>query len=1086
LVITRARTLDLQRKGRILATILLGLEAAMLVLSAFNLYQGATQYYLTNGVLISLVLGLYLLNRYGFVRTASLITVVLCAVVPLLLVDESIVGAYVAMVVPVLVASYLLAPWSGLVLGTLMILLAFVTGIASLTLILFALATALAYMFAESVRLAEEKYRSIFENAVEGIYQSTREGCLLTVNPALARMFGYDSPQQMVSSVSSVGNDLYARPELREEVIRRLQQYDSVSGIEGFGIRKDGSEMWFSLSARAIRGESGEVVRLEGAVVDITERKQAEEQLRQAETRYRKLVEQLPAIIFIDGVEGSEGSLYVSPQVEELLGYTPAEWIAGRLWRERLHPNDRKRVLASDDQFEALGEPVDQEYRLMAKDGSLVWVREETVLVHGEKNEPLYVQGIMTDITKRKLAEEEMRKAREIAETASRAKSEFLANMSHEIRTPMNGVIGMTGLLLDTDITPEQHEFAETIRTSANNLLTIINDILDFSKIEAGKMDLEVIDFELRDTVEDALGLFAEQASSKHLELASFIQPTVPRILRGDPGRLTQVLTNLLSNAVKFTEAGNVVLRVTLLNETDREAIVRFSVADTGTGLTAEQRSRLFKAFTQADASTTRRFGGTGLGLAISKRIVDLMEGEIGVDSVQDAGSTFWFTAKFEKRAKEERPAPIVSRELRYLRILIVDDNDISRNILREQVIAWGMKSGMTNAGQRALAMLRGAAESGEPYDLALLDLDMPKMDGMELAHEIRADKAIASTKLIVLTSLGLRGEVEQARRAGFAAYLIKPVRQSQLFDTIATVMSTSADLAAGEHSGLEEKRIVTRYDRDARADARRGRPSYGRVLVAEDNAVNQKVAARMLERLGYSADVVANGKEAVDSLSRIPYAAVLMDVQMPEMDGYEATTEIRSREEGQDLHTPIIAMTANAMEGDREQALQTGMDDHLPKPVKLEELEAALARWVSPEGEGARPGGGNRIVTSQVREELLDRQVIANLRELGGPELLSELAELFLEDSRSTVDSLKEAVEGSDAHAVERAAHTLQGSAGNMGAREVARFCAQLQEVGASGEIARAPELLARLEGALDRTRPELVALSKIARSRD
>ena len=1070
---TRARTLDLQRKGRILATILLGIEAAMLVLSAFNVYQGDTQYYLTNGVLISLVLGLYLLNRYGYVRTAVLITVVLCAVVPLLLVNESRVGTYMAMVIPVLVASYLLAPWSGLVLGALMVAFAFTFDIASLSLILFVLAIALAYMFAESVRLAEKKYRSIFENAVEGIYQSTPEGRLLTVNPALVRMFGYDSTQEMLSSVSNVGNSLFAQPEQREEVIQLLQQYDSVSGIEELGVRKDGSEMWFSLSARAIRDNSGELVRLEGALVDITKRKRAEEQLRQTEIRYRTLVEQLPAVTFIDRAVGSEGSLYVSPQVEAMLGYTQEEWIAGRLWRERLHPDDREQVLASDERFEARGDPVDEEYRLLAKDGSVVWVREETVLVRDEGGEPLYVQGIMTDVTKRKRAEEEMRGAREAAEAASRAKSEFLANMSHEIRTPMNGVIGMTGLLLDTDLAPEQREFAETVRISANNLLTIINDILDFSKIEAGKLDLEVIDFDLRDTVEEALGLFAEQAHTKKLELASVIQPALPRILRGDPGRLTQVLTNLLGNAVKFTEVGDVVLRVTLLNETNSEALVRFSIADTGIGLTVEQRSRLFQAFTQADASTTRRFGGTGLGLAISKQLVDMMGGEIGVDSEQGVGSNFWFTARFQKLPGEAQPAPTVSPELRSLKVLVVDDNDTNRKILHDQVISWGMKNGMADDGQSALAKLSEAAECGESYDLALLDLDMPELDGMELAHKIKADPAISSTKLILLSSLGLRGEAEQARRVGFAAYLTKPVRQSQLFDAIATVMSMPLDTATGESSVSEEEQIVTRYNlKDARGDAH-ARPSRSRVLVAEDNAVNQKVAVMMLERLGYHADVAANGQEAVDSLSRVPYAAVLMDVQMPEMDGYEATAEIRRREGGTRRHTPVIAMTANAMKGDREQALQAGMDDYIPKPVKLEELEAVLAHWLSPEHEGASAG-------DKVSEELLDRQVIANLRELGGQEMLSKLAELFLEESRSAVDSLRGAVEENDAQTVERAAHTLIGSSGNMGAREIARLCTQLQEVGASGDLTRAPGLLARLEEELNRMRPELVALSQ------
>jgi PAS domain S-box-containing protein len=528
---TRAQTLDLQRKGRVLATILLGIEATMIVLASLNVYQGATQYHLTNGVLISLVLGLYLLNRFSFVRTASVITIVLCAAVPLLLANVSSVGAYLAMVIPVLVASYLLAPWIGLALGALMVAFAFVFDIASLSLILFALITALAYMFAESVRGAENKYRSIFENAVEGIYQSTVEGRLLAVNPALVRMFGYGSPQEMLSTVSNVGRGLYAHPDQREEVIQRLRQYDSVSGIEGLGLRKDGSEMWFSLSARAIRNNSGELVQLEGALEDITKRKLAEEQLRQAETRYRMLVERMPAVVYVQEIGSPDSAMYISPQIETLTGYSPEESKDPDLRWSMVHPDDRERMQSEAQDAGEPGEVVSTEYRVRHRDGRTKWVRNESVIVEDEANGTRYWQGFMLDITERKRAEEGMRMAREAAEAANMAKSDFLANMSHEIRTPMNGVIGMTGLLLDTNLAPEQREYAETVRISGQNLLGIINDILDFSKIEAGRMDLETIDFNPRDMVEEALELFAEEAHAKGLELASLIQPEVPHAL---------------------------------------------------------------------------------------------------------------------------------------------------------------------------------------------------------------------------------------------------------------------------------------------------------------------------------------------------------------------------------------------------------------------------------------------------------------------------------------------------------------------------------------------------------------------------
>jgi PAS domain S-box-containing protein len=909
----------------------------------------------------------------------------------------------------------------------------------------------------------------------------TIAGLLLLASALLALLLSIRLQRVISRPILELARTARSVAQERNYSVRAAKQSDDEIGtlIDGFNdMLRQIQERDAALQAARDGLEKRVEERTGELQMEILERRKAEQALWESEQLYAQIALNASDVLYV--IHTDTGQVDWFGQIDKVLGYDEGEFARSiESWNRSTHPDDRERVSAAYREAHHSGRTFTEEYRIARKDGGYVYWSDRGRPIYNHKGVVVKFIGACTDITERKQREVELRKAKEDAEAANLAKSQFLANMSHEIRTPMNGIIGMTSLALGTDLTAEQRGLLNTVKESSETLLALVGDILDFSKIEAGKLTLEPVEFDLRGALEDALLPIALRAHQKGLELACHLPPGVPEALVGDPGRLRQVVLNLAGNAVKFTTHGQVVLDVQVDSQNEHDVTLHFTIADTGIGIPMEKQRMIFEPFIQADGSTTRNYGGTGLGLAISTQLVGLMGGRIWVESEVGQGSRFQFTARF---ARQERPAARPAQlhvSLRDLPVLVVDDNPTNRQILEEFLCQWGMKPVLVGGGGVALAELERAAAAEGSYPLVLLDAMMPQVDGFALARTIKESPHLSNAVIMMLSSADQVADAARCREMGILVYLTKPIRQSELLDAI---MSALGDGRLPVAAATEPVRKSCRPLR---------------VLLAEDNPVNQRLAVRLMEKWGHSVAVVGNGRKALEAWEREPFDLILMDVQMPEMSGLEATVAIRERETAKrSVHgnvimklpenhpipltdplfgrIPIIAMTAHAMEGDREKCLAAGMDQYVTKPIDQKRLFEVV------EGFSAlRPSSGN-VNMNEPNQELSFDPSVALKRVDGDRELLREVVSLFLEDTPRLLAEVRNAIQLGDGKALERSAHTLKGSVGNFGARTASEAAFSLEQMGRNGDFARASEVFTQLERQVSLLIPALEAVLK------
>jgi PAS domain S-box-containing protein len=897
-----------------------------------------------------------------------------------------------------------------------------------------------------TLRETEERLRAFMDSAPDGFILFDSGLNYVNINDATLKLHPSGTRKQDLigRNITEIIPDIKesGRLEKYKDVIRtgKLLIYDDLVLHPKFGNKH--------ISVWAFKVGKG----LGMIVSDITERKKTEDAIRESEEKFRMVSEQSPNMIFIN----SRGKVvYANKKCVEIMGYRYEELYSTGFDFLKLISKDSQDLIKANFKKHMRGEEVTPvEHSLITKHGKKIESILTTKLIKYKGEQAIL--GTITDITERKKAEQILLKAKEQAEQANRLKSEFLANMSHEIRTPLNAIIGMTELTLDTRLTAEQRDYLNNVKGSSHSLLELLNDILDLSKIEADRVEAENIGFDLRLAVEGVTEAFAPRASANGLELTCLVHHQVPSLLIGDPGRIRQVLMNLVGNSIKFTQKGEISITVEQEKETNNWVTILFSVKDTGIGIPVDKQEKIFESFTQADGSTTRKYGGTGLGLSICKRLVELMGGKIGVKSKPDKGSCFWFTIRLEKQKRTEHTPQIFPPNIRGMRALVVDDNRNNRIVLGKMMESFGCYFESAESGTQALKVLRRAATQGKPFKLVLLDMRMPDMDGEQTLRAIKSDPQIREAVVIVLTSVGVRGEVAQLKALGCAGYLMKPIKQSQLFDAIITVLSLQKGKAQNK-----QKSIVTRH-----TIAEQKRWSI-HILLAEDDPVNRKLAATVLERAGFPVDAVDNGQKAIQTLKGKNYDLILMDVQMPEMNGFEATKAIRQMGK-KGKHIPIVAMTAHAMQGDKERCLKAGMDDYISKPIEPQILIETIERWIRPSVTQEKSS-----IPDNTDKETLAEGIPINIRgaleRFGGDmDFFKEILDEFLNFMPRQLEILYEAVEKGDAVATEREAHKIKGAAENVGAGRIAGLSFKLELFAQKGDLTDAQEIVTNLNNQL------------------